>query len=278
MAILNKKKLTPASIVSQKKWGNFPIKKKNQLRKMLTDRDKDGVPDKYDCHPQNKKKQEAFLSRDAAYLESNSKIKLGKYVNHGHCGDIYELAGNNRLTVKVPRHFADTKKSVTLSRETRSRELSWKRDDLEEEMDAYKSWDFNSKPLFTPTRFASMVSKFDGKEYPCLIRPKVTPIDYRKAPIPESIKRRITDSMLEDLRRKLIAISHEGIALDDELQIGIDLSGRFLIYDAGRMKKYPRGNNIPFEVNNEQWQDFLLHLGRADTYSDMMRHGEVTKN
>jgi hypothetical protein len=272
------KKLTPATIFNQKKWSNLPIAKKNQLRKKLPDTDKDGVPDKYDCHPQNKRKQESFLSQDSTYLEATPKIKLGKYINHGHCGDIYELAGNKRLTVKVPRHFADTKKSITLSKETRSRELSWKRDDLNEEMKAYNDLDLNNKPLFTPTRFTSMVSKFDGKEYPCLIRPKVTPINFRNAPIPESIKRRVTDNMLEDLRRKLIVISYQGIALDDGMQIGIDLGGRFLIYDAGRMKTYKPGSDIPFKVNNEEWQDFLLHLGKADTYSDMMRHGEVTKN
>jgi hypothetical protein len=100
------KKLTPASIVSQKKWSSFPVAKRNKLRKMLPDRDKDGVPNIFDCHPRNKCKQESFLPSDDAYVKSLKTVKLGKYINGGENGQIFEVADNPDFIVKIPYYLA----------------------------------------------------------------------------------------------------------------------------------------------------------------------------
>jgi hypothetical protein len=275
------KKLTPASIVSQKKWGGLPIAKKNDLRKMLPDRDKDGVPDKYDCHPKNRRRQEEFTPSDTAYLESHSKLKPSQYVASGHCGDVYLVSGNKNLVIKTPKHMLNNKKSTALTSSERKKYLEWKEDDMNDEISAYKNYDLNKLPLFAPSKVINIKSDFDGKDYACIVRPKVTPVmrhnKYDEPEVDPWVKKRLTDAKLEQLRRDLIRISHLGISLEDGLQIGMDTSGRLLIYDAGRMRKYAEGSDIPFEVNNGEWLNLLADLGKLERSSQWAKYGAVSQ-
>lgn len=47
-----------SSLRMQAEWRSLPEWKKNQLRRTLPDSDRDGVPDKFDCQPFNKNKQD----------------------------------------------------------------------------------------------------------------------------------------------------------------------------------------------------------------------------
>ena len=58
-SFFNMTKLKPASLKMQKRWSDFPKFKKQYLRKILVDTDKDLIPDKYDCQPYNRKKQDS---------------------------------------------------------------------------------------------------------------------------------------------------------------------------------------------------------------------------
>ena len=128
-----------------------------------------------------------------------------------------------------------------------------------------------------------MKCEFDGNEYPIMIRPKVIPIidtsnyDYRP---PAKVVKQLTDTKLEEIRRKLIQISHQGIALNDGLQIGLDPAGRPLIYDAGRMCTYAPGHPKPFQVNDNVWMGLLGMLGKLQSYdnSDIEKYGFVTQD
>ena len=108
LLVTPKKKVAPASIVAQKAWGGLSKLVKGELRKSLPDNDRDGVPNGFDCRPKNKRRQEAFLPKDAQYIESHSTIKLGKRIGSGYCGDVHNIVGNTRLVAKVPKFFADS--------------------------------------------------------------------------------------------------------------------------------------------------------------------------
>lgn len=62
--------------------------------------------------------------------------------------------------------------------------------------------------------------------------------------------------------QQLLELTYEGFAFEDGLQVGIDRTGRLLIYDTGKMKKYPPGSDQPFFVNDRAWWDFLRHIGK----------------
>jgi hypothetical protein len=59
---INNRKFAGASIAKQKQWKSFSPGKKILLRKLYKDSDKDRVPDKWDCQPYNKYRQDSDLS------------------------------------------------------------------------------------------------------------------------------------------------------------------------------------------------------------------------
>ena len=236
--VAKKKKLTPASIVSRPR-------------------------------------KAAFLPRDADFLNSNPTIKLGRSVGAGFCGEVYSLKGNKNMVVKVPKHFTN---SCYTEPNERARNLRWRTGDIEEEAKVYQDFDLNNRPLFIPTHITKMTSSFDKREYPVLVRPRIDPvlIDTRSGmQVNPKVDKKLTPSRLEQLRRDLIHISHMGIALADGMQLGMDQTGRILIYDAGRMARFPPGSGTPFDVNDNEWQEFLFTIGKIEGYSDLRKYGTV---
>jgi hypothetical protein len=268
-----KKKLNPASIISQKRWQSFSVTKKNKLRKMLSDRDKDGVPNKFDCHPNNKRKQENFLSQDMAYLNSGPDIQLGEKISSGGSGDVFSVAGNKNLVVKIPKYMIGSQHlrngklppsihSNDLSASTRQSCLDDSCKNIKYEADLYKLYNLNNEPLFIPTAIKQIDCGTRGK---CIgmVRPVIRPFaNYGRAFDGETIQigelrgYQITDSQIEDIRRKIIQLSHKGYSFHDGLQIGMDKAGRFLIFDTGGVKKELSKSSV-FTQNNYEWKRFL---------------------
>ena len=264
-----KKKLTPASIVSQKKWSSFPVKKKNQLRKMLPDRDKDGVPNKFDCHPRNKRKQESFLSEDAMYLNTHSNIRLGKKIDAGTVGEIFTIKGNKNLVVKVPRGAVDTGSGV----ESPSR-VNTSRAGIEHEINIYNKLNLEHEPLCSPTRVVDLGYNDALKgNMKGLVRPKIDDRNFYSA----------TPAQMEAIRQKVIEFSYKGLVIYDGLQVGFDRFGRPLIYDLGGVESALSHLTLPeiFENNNYSWKRFLYDVGKTrspDDKNGLAKYGEIKMN
>jgi hypothetical protein len=257
-----KKKFTPASICSQQKWQGFPVSKKNTLRKMLPDKDKDGVPNRYDCHPQNRMRQEGFSKEDKAYLASNPKIKRGKFINKGSCGAVYSVQGHPDLVVKVPtaRIYEDCK---DMSIEKKYRSWCGHRSNLENEGSFCTDNDTNSEPFFIPTKQV-VVKKC--KVYNCdcigLVRPRVESLGCGK---------NVTDSQIAVLHDKLVELSYKGFAFKDGLQVGKDKSGRILQFDLDSIERDTPSN--AFYYNDDAWRHFLFNVGKLHGYnSESQQH------
>lgn len=69
-----------ASLKKQAIWRALPEWRKNQLRRVLKDSDHDGVPDRFDCQPFNKKAQEPKMQIDLSD-EEDRILELHKIAN-----------------------------------------------------------------------------------------------------------------------------------------------------------------------------------------------------
>jgi hypothetical protein len=79
--------------------------------------------------------------------------------------------------------------------------------------------------------------------------------------------RLLTIGQLETLRQQLISISRKGLYLTDDLQIGIDKSGRVLLFDLDWIEKGTPSE--AFDINNEWWENLLVtqaHRKRVPPY------------
>ena len=211
--------------------------------------------------PNNRRRQEPFLPQDAQYLATSPKIKLGKPVGDGFCGEVYFLEGNENLVVKVPKYFAG---SHGRTEEQRKREISGKHDEIIDEMRSYMEHDLNNKTMFIPTKIVKMKCSLDGREYPAFVRPVVQVADEYYDDTKPKGQRKLPNAMIEDIRKKVIILSHMGFALNDGLQVGIDKAGRPLIFDAGRIERSKAYNEV-FKTNRRAWRNFLYKLGKLDS-------------
>jgi hypothetical protein len=233
------KKLTPASIVSQKKWAVFPLTKKKTLRKLLPDKDKDGVPNIFDCHPANRKRQEDFNSEDARYLAKKSEVKIGKKIDAGSYGSFHNIVGNKRLGVKVPHCRAckdDDEPCIGCT----------DKEDILSELGLCNLFDYNGRPLLMPARAITVDRK--GRSCIGIAKPLITPLTYRNA-------QNLTDEQIESVRKALVSLANDGIGLKDGLQCGFTTSNRILQFDLGDVKKF--SVDIAFGYNSRAWNNLL---------------------
>jgi hypothetical protein len=244
-----KKKFTPASICAQRAWGTMPLGVKKELRKTLPDRDKDGVPNGFDCRPKNKRKQEELNEEDTKYLKSKPKIKLGKVISmDGFFGDFYSIEGNDRLGIKVPKCESD---NPIYGHNITNCDRCGKRADIVDEGKICHQYRLNDKPLTSATRMVSI--ERHGRKCVGLVRPLVGVGDARNAD-------QLTDEQLEMIRKKLTELSRQGIELTDGIQCGFTGSGRVLQFDLGYVFKGTVDS--AFEANRDNWISFLSKAGK----------------
>jgi hypothetical protein len=274
-AVLTRKssKLTPASVCAQKAWQGFPLGIKKELRRTLKDSDKDGVPNGFDCRPRNKRKQESFLPFDSTYVRSlrpSTNIIPDKYLDSGACGDVFTVKGNRNMVVKIPRGFVKND-DLDWTESYRRHQISESIKELSDEYDLYVIYDLENEALFTPTELVQLGRNDLGLSGIGLLRPYVKVLDYPRA---------LSDKQLEMLRQQLISISRKGLVLTDGLQIGIDKSGRPLLFDLGWVAKTKPSN--AFASNSTLWRHMVERMTtrRNDPYLPMrdlmIKFGEVS--
>ena len=206
-----------------------------------------------------KPRRDAFDERDAAYLDSKPKIALGKSVGEpGSYGEFFTIEGNDRLGVKVP--------NCHLGAQGKSCSNCSKRLNIIEEGKKCRDLHFNDRPMLAPTRMKQIIR--DGNRCVGLIRPLVNEVKGAQ-------EETLTDAQLEILRTKLIALSRQGIVLDDGLQFGFTPSGRLMQFDLDRVNQiYVSG---AFHQNNELWRVMLALAGKFAHCRSLIGVGEKVR-
>jgi hypothetical protein len=239
------KKLTPASITTQKRWAGFLPATKKGLLKKLQDFDNDSVPNKYDCKPTNRRRQESFDPVDVKYLSGKSEVKIGKKIDAGSYGSFHNIQGNKRLGVKVPHCNANNDDENPCEHCTN-------KEDILDELKLCEN--YNDKPLL----MASKAITVDRKGLKCIgiARPIVTPVSWRNGTV-------LTDAQLESVRVALISLTRDSIALKDGIQCGFTTSGKMLQFDLGHVRKSTQSNAL-FH-NSAAWNTLLTNAGKFST-------------
>jgi hypothetical protein len=266
-----KKKLTNASPAMQKKWHDLSGMLKNTLRRELPDRDRDGVPNKFDCHPQNKRKQEEFLPKDLAFLDSHPRVQMGKFLGKGCVGQVRTIKGAPNLIIKTVRSY-EGKEGLDVVADIRDGKFATK--ELKKEADYFKKYHLEKEPVFVPTRAV----KIGPNKKLGLIRPKLHILVEYYPHFHINNKDKITPSQLKRLRQQLVDLSYKGFVFVDGLQLGVDDTGRIEQYDLGFMERDKPGSDRPFEVNNVHWQEFIAEFpGGARVYGSIVKEAGKRK-
>jgi hypothetical protein len=176
-----------------------------------------------------------------------SQLKPGKHIASGTCGDVYEIEGNPKLTIKTPIGYV---KRSGQSDTSRSLNIKGTSQEIKDEALIYTKLKLSREKAFLPAK-AVKLNKNDlvpGK-FIGIIRPKITPLNSKT-----------TYATLEQLRKKIINISHKGIILADNIQAGTDEKGNVFIYDSGFVKKGDPED--AFDINEAKWERLLKQLGK----------------
>jgi hypothetical protein len=96
-------KIEGASPKMQSLWRSMPAGQKNQLRRILPDSDRDGVPDKYDCQPFNARKQDdedlpIEIPKRPEWRSYAQRVADREEIS---LDDVFQEAVNNRLYLKT---------------------------------------------------------------------------------------------------------------------------------------------------------------------------------
>lgn len=257
------KKANPASILAQKTWQGFPVSLKRNLEGMLPDSDRDGVPNGFDCRPYDPRRQEEFLPRDAEFLRNNPKIRLGKSLGKGCVGEVRTVRGNPNLVVKTVRSYEGATDVVDSIKDGK-----FGKRELKKESDDFIKYKLEKEPLFIPTK----AIKIGSEKKLALVRPKVTIITEYYPNYRVMHKELIHEAQLKQMRKNLIDLSYKGYVFVDGLQLGVDETGRILMYDFGFIERDKPGSDRAFQVNDTHWSDFINEFpgGKA-------KYGAITK-
>ena len=233
----------------------------------------------------NRRRQEGFTPTDQAYLNSHKNVTLGKKIGEGCFGQVYEADngdGNNDFVVKIPFQYPiiDKFEYDQLSASEKRRRTRVDEYAIRGEAINYKRFKGKEQPMLIPTKITKV--NINGKKTIGLIRPKVTPIFDNMHNVSESgklrmmkDKQRVTNSMLRNLYNKLVILTRQGYSFDDGLQLGIDKTGRVLVFDLGDVLQYSPSSNIPYHTNYKMWVRLLEHLDK--TPSEIAKYSEITR-
>jgi hypothetical protein len=227
----------------------------------------------------NVKRNDSFLPSDIAYLRNMKTAKLGKKIGQGRNADVFEVENNPNFVLKVPHYLGsvpdfDDVAVTDLTVSERKAYMAGTRGELKEEAKNYNRLGFSKNPIFTPTKIVKV--NHEGVTTFGLLRPKVTPINDNTKRVTESTKQLMTTSKLWRLYNDLVVLTKKGYAFHDGLQLGLDRSGRSLVYDLGDIKKYPKDSRKPYEVNTYMWEVFLDSLGKTESF--IRKFPEITRD
>jgi hypothetical protein len=189
-------------------------------------------------------------------MQKKSKIKPGKFIAAGTCGEVYEVEGDPTRIIKVPVGYV---KRGSKDTSTRRRDVKGTKQDIIEEMKTYKKLKLSKEDVFLPSK-AVKLSKNSATEKNVIgiVRPKIN-----------TSASKMTYSQIAQLRKKIIALSIKGIVLSDGVQAGIDAKGNTVIYDTGFVKK--RDPEDAFNINEYKWERFILQNKKS-----LSRCGKIT--
>lgn len=196
-----------------------------------------------------KPRKAAFLREDAEYLDNNSGFLLGRCIGEGCSGTIFEVQDKTDFVIKAPNAYG--KKQCMMRDDKFNGGTCAYKDNIEVEARVYDRLNLKENSLAIPTKRTPLgkCNRING-ECTGLIRPKVDVVTD-----PFGSYSDITRSQIEQLRRKVIAMSHDGLVLTDGLQVGLDKAGRMLQFDLEDIEK--GSPERAFRRNNTAWTSFL---------------------
>lgn len=199
-----------------------------------------------------------FSSEDAAWINSNP-IEFGsKELGSGAAGRVYELDNNPNLVIKVPRRFLPQsyidEKYTSLDRRT---EIT--RPAIKKEIEIYNN--VKNLEIIVPTMVVKLgVKTASGEDYLGLVRPKLN-----------TSFETLSDKQILDLRDMLIELSEAGYRVRGPLQVGMNTSGRFQIFDIGfESMMYCADKEVICDYNNFYFSNFLRRFRKK-----LYNYGEI---
>lgn len=280
-----------ASKKKQRQWGKFPEAKKQQLRKTHADKDKDGVPDIWDCQPRNPFRQDRFSETQIAEIKDLGTLEAGAFIGRGGFGAVYGLKAKDpakqhiadKYVVKVgldayQAHTNDgllkkEKKLLNfwesteghkptlerLHKKTRTSETA----DMEvlDEYREYKREGFADLSLMIPSE-PTTVEMGDFRTF-AMIKPKVEVVGERVHRVKKP--QAITPEIIDQLQAGTLEFSGAGQGIWDYMQFGIgdkDGEEKAWIYDTGVVRK----SSDAHAMNTTTWKGFAraVNAERAD--------------
>ena len=184
-----------------------------------------------------------------------NKPKIGKFITQGTCGDVFEIEGDKSSVIKVPIGYMNGNKSS----------VQGTAQDVLDEARTYKRLKLALEPIFTHMKVIKL-AKLEGAKgnYVGLIKSRITPVSSK-----------VTVAQIEQLRRKVINLSHKGFIFKDKIEVGTDSNGNLSIYDTGFIKKGDPED--AFDINNSKWERLTKEVSRMKGKTDYSVYGFINQ-
>lgn len=211
-----------------------------------------------------KPKRESFSPSDKEWLKSQKEIQLGERLGGGLEGDVFSIKDNPKLVVKVPRGYNCRKYDEV----ERDYTLEHTQDNIISEAVFFNKNKLHKEDLFIPSKVVKLPNRpsLGDRKVFGIVRPRIEQLTERgSGKLSPDIKKKLTRSVMEDIRKKVILLSHKGYAFVDGLQLGIGKNGKPYLYDLGYIEKYA---NVmcAFATNEAEWEHFLVETGKAKSH------------